>query len=200
MRRRSRSRISSLPSEAFRCETLHAFTSHSRGGVVAGTPHSRRGRGHHRQPPDRRIRQSARRRSGVSRAVQGTRGDQHHALGGLMHRSIQCDEGAPERGGLRGRTTARHRAARSTEGWQPDRGAAGFGSETQTHPAARTHRRGRGESRRLGTRSVQARRGGWILLRARIRRRQGHGRGVRRLAWFASKRKATARNAPSSWR
>ena len=73
----------------------------------------------------------ARRRSGVPRAVQGTGGDQHHAVGGLVHRSVQRDEGAPERRGLRGRATARHRAARPAEGRQPHRGAAGFRSEAQ---------------------------------------------------------------------
>ena len=98
----------------FDARTLHAFTSHARRGRCRW--HSlipAEAGGHHRQPPDRRVETGARRRSGVPRAVQGARGDQHHALGGLLHRSVQCDEGAPERGGLRGRTIARHRSART---------------------------------------------------------------------------------------
>ena len=53
--------------------------------------------------------------------------------------------------------------------------------EAQAAAAARAHRRGRGEPRRLGARSVHARRGRRLLLRARLVGRQGDGGGVHRL-------------------
>ena len=73
----------------------------------------RSGGRHHRQPPDRRLEAGARRRSGVPRALQGAGGDQHHAVRGLVHRRLECHEGATDRGGLHRRAGAGRRAART---------------------------------------------------------------------------------------
>ena len=51
----------------------------------------------------------------------------------------------------------------------------GTDPQGQGDPAARPYRRGRGQARRLGARSVHPRRGGRLLLRARRRRRQSPG-------------------------
>ena len=86
------------------------------------------------------------------------------------------------------------------EGRQPRRACCRAATKAQAHPAARAYRRGRGQPRRLGARSVQARRRRWILLRARRVRRQGHGGGVRRLDGALQAGEATGRSAPSSLR
>ena len=121
------------------------------------------------------------RRNGIPCALQGAGGDQHHAIGGLVHRCLQCHEGATPRSRFHRRAGAGRRSQGLAEARQPRRLPAGQRSEAQAHPAAGTHRRGRSQSRRLGARSVQAGRGKRLLLCARRIRRQGHGGGVRRL-------------------
>ena len=135
---------------------------------------------HHRQPPDCRLQQA---RAGETefRALYKELVEINTTLSvGSCTDGGQRDEGAPlKAAGYRRRATCSHRAAR-----RPNQGnlvALLPGSDesssrcccsrisTWSKPIART-----------GTRSLQARRGRWILLRARRVGRQGHGRGVRR--------------------
>ena len=61
------------------------------------------------------------------------------------------------------------------EGRRPGRHLPGQGPQGQGRPDAGPHRRGRGQARGLDPRSLQARRGGRLLLRPRLQRRQSPG-------------------------
>ena len=116
----------------------------------------------------------------VSRALQGAGRNQHDAVRRQLHGRSQGHGGA-----TRGRRSAagRHAGARtggSAQRRRVDRHAPGAGSPGQADSAAGARRRRRSEARRLGARSLQARRGGRLVLRARRQRRQGDGRGVHR--------------------
>ncbi len=113
-----------------------------------------------------------------ARHLQGAGGDQHHRLGRRHHRGRARDGGpAPGRRLRRGRHAARRPARRPEEG-QPGGAAQGQRREEAAAPAG-PPRRGRGEARGLGARSLQAGRGRRLLLRARLGGRQGHGRDLR---------------------
>ena len=74
--------------------------------------------------------------------------------------------GAPARGGASDAGPPSRGSPREAEGGQPRRGAPGQRREAPADPAPRPHRRRRGEARGLDARSIQARRGGRLVLRA----------------------------------
>ena len=121
---------------------------------------------------------AGRRRSRVSRALQGTGRDQHDALGRQLHAGRRGDAEAPARGRDTGRGHADPRAAGGAERRRAGRRAAGPGPLGQADPPARAHRRRRGEARGLEARSLQAGGRGRLVLRARRQRRQVDGRDL----------------------
>ena len=111
--------------------------------------------------------------------------------------AVERDGGAAE---VRGIPRCRHppdRAARSADEEQPRGGAARHRQESEGDSAARAHRRGRSQARRLGTRSVHAGGRGRLLLRSRHRRRQSDGGDLRRRDDALQERAATSRRATS---
>ena len=101
---------------------------------------------------------------------------------GFDAKDVEVIEPAPRKGNLVARLSRHGRA--------------------EAHPAARAHRRGRGEEGGLvrRPRPLQAHRARRLLLRPRHDRRQGDGRDLRREPHPLRSAKAGSRSATSSWR
>ena len=128
----------------------------------------------HRRRPPRGLAHGRRRQCGPQRArvpgaVQGTRGDQHHALDGRLHARRRSHARAPRGGRPAGGRHADPRAGRPPQGRRAGRPAARPRSVAEAVAAARAHRRGGSQARGLGARSVHADRGERLVLRARRR-------------------------------